>query len=280
MPTNRLKLEANGPIVQYGILVNIDSIQHKIVSLTFAQLCIFVPTLSFKQSLNASFRGFVCPISYGATTSGGCYPNNCVSQICRIWVDTMNFMKLRIFVTQFHPESGRINFRFNPKDIEYLVVIARRNLRFHFLSLGSEITIIPLNLKYGLEEALQSLPALGLDQQHKLMTCASSPERPTCDISASETTARATATAAGWSAARIMTMLMIWLAVCALTILAALADAAGSAATANSAGFATMPLTIKRQPRTTAAANGSNRIVLRRPRSSDIYVLTCLDDLY
>jgi hypothetical protein len=77
-----------------------------------------------------------------------------------------------------------------------------------------------------------------------------------------------------------MTMLMIWLAVCALTILAALADAAGSAATANSAGFATMPLTIKRQPRTTAAANGSNRIVLRRPRSSDIYVLTCLDDLY
>jgi hypothetical protein len=32
-------------------------------------------------------------------------------------------------------------------------------------------------------------------------------------------------------------MLMIWLAVCALTMLAALADAACSAATANSAGF-------------------------------------------
>ena len=40
-------------------------------------------------------------------------------------------------------------------------------------------------------------------------------------------------------------MLMIWLAVCALTMLAALADAACSAATANSAGFgelATVPV--------------------------------------
>ena len=34
-----------------------------------------------------------------------------------------------------------------------------------------------------------------------------------------------------------MTILTIWLAVCALTMLAALADAARSAATANSAGF-------------------------------------------
>ena len=56
-------------------------------------------------------------------------------------------------------------------------------------------------------------------------------------FSASETTARATATAAGWFAARTVTMLMIWLAVCALTMLAALADTARSAATANSAGF-------------------------------------------
>ena len=55
-------------------------------------------------------------------------------------------------------------------------------------------------------------------------------------FSASETTARATATAAGWSAARTVTMLMIWLAVCALTMLTALADAARSAAAANSAG--------------------------------------------
>ena len=56
-------------------------------------------------------------------------------------------------------------------------------------------------------------------------------------LNASETTARATATAAGWSAARTVTTLMIWLAVCALTMLAALADAACPAATANSAGF-------------------------------------------
>jgi hypothetical protein len=60
-------------------------------------------------------------------------------------------------------------------------------------------------------------------------------------VSASETTARATATAAGWFAARTVTMLMIWLAVCALTMLAALADAACSAATANSAGFRWSP---------------------------------------
>jgi len=31
---------------------------------------------------------------------------------------------------------------------------------------------------------------------------------------------------------------------------------------------------------TAAAVNGSNRIALRRPRSSDISTLTCLDDLY
>ena len=60
-------------------------------------------------------------------------------------------------------------------------------------------------------------------------------------FSASETTARATATAAGWSAARTVTMLMIWLAVCALTMLAALADAACPAATANPAGSAGSP---------------------------------------
>jgi hypothetical protein len=41
-----------------------------------------------------------------------------------------------------------------------------------------------------------------------------------------------------------------------------------------------MPLTIKRQLRTTAAANGSNRIALRCPPSSSINALTCLDDLY
>jgi hypothetical protein len=41
--------------------------------------------------------------------------------------------------------------------------------------------------------------------------------------------------AAGWFAASIVTMLMIWLA-CALAMLAVLADAACSAATANSAG--------------------------------------------
>jgi hypothetical protein len=41
-----------------------------------------------------------------------------------------------------------------------------------------------------------------------------------------------------------------------------------------------MPLTIKRQPRTTAAANGSNRIALSCPRSADINALTCLDDPY
>jgi hypothetical protein len=38
-----------------------------------------------------------------------------------------------------------------------------------------------------------------------------------------------------------VTMLMIWLAVCALTMLAALADAARSAATAKSAGFGGWP---------------------------------------
>ena len=58
-------------------------------------------------------------------------------------------------------------------------------------------------------------------------------------FSASETTARATA--AGRSAARTVTMLMIWLAVCALTMLTALADAACPAATANSAGFGELP---------------------------------------
>ena len=47
-------------------------------------------------------------------------------------------------------------------------------------------------------------------------------------LSASDTTARATATAAGCSTARIVTMLTIWLAVCALTMLAALAYAACS----------------------------------------------------
>jgi hypothetical protein len=36
-------------------------------------------------------------------------------------------------------------------------------------------------------------------------------------------------------------MLMIWLTVCALTMLAALADAARSATTANSAGFGRWP---------------------------------------
>jgi hypothetical protein len=60
-------------------------------------------------------------------------------------------------------------------------------------------------------------------------------DNPTGCFSASDTTARATA--AGWSAARTVTVLMIWLAVCVLTMLAALADAACSAAAANSAGF-------------------------------------------
>ena len=48
-------------------------------------------------------------------------------------------------------------------------------------------------------------------------------------FSASETAARAAATAAGWSAARTVAMLTIWSAVCALTMLATLADAAYSA---------------------------------------------------
>jgi hypothetical protein len=39
-------------------------------------------------------------------------------------------------------------------------------------------------------------------------------------------------------------------------------------------------LTIKRQLRTPAAANGSNRIALTCPPSSNISALTCLDDLY
>src|SRR5689334_8854781 len=76
----------------------------------------------------------------------------------------------------------------------------------------------------------------------------SRPQRPgqrmddaTGRLSAPETTARATATAAGWPAARTVTMLMIWLAVCALTMLAALADAACPAATANPAGSAGSP---------------------------------------
>jgi hypothetical protein len=60
-------------------------------------------------------------------------------------------------------------------------------------------------------------------------------------FSASETTARATATAAGWSAARTVTMLMIWLAVWALTMLAARVEAARSVATAKSAGFGWSP---------------------------------------
>jgi hypothetical protein len=42
----------------------------------------------------------------------------------------------------------------------------------------------------------------------------------------------------------------------------------------------TMPLAIKRQPRATAAANGSNRIALSCLRSADINAMTCLDDLY
>src|SRR6185312_16405576 len=66
-------------------------------------------------------------------------------------------------------------------------------------------------------------------------------EDATGRLSVSETTARATAAAAGWSAARTVTMLMIWLAVCALTMLAALADAACPAATANPAGSAGSP---------------------------------------
>jgi hypothetical protein len=45
-------------------------------------------------------------------------------------------------------------------------------------------------------------------------------------LSASDTTARAMATAAGWAAAWTVTTLMICPAVCALTMLAALADAA------------------------------------------------------
>ena len=62
-------------------------------------------------------------------------------------------------------------------------------------------------------------------------------EDATGRLSVSETTARATAAAAGWSAARTVTILTIWRDVCALVMLAALADAACSAAKANSAGF-------------------------------------------
>jgi hypothetical protein len=42
----------------------------------------------------------------------------------------------------------------------------------------------------------------------------------------------------------------------------------------------TMPLTIKRQPHTTAAANGSNRIAPRYTRLPGINTLTCQTDLY
>lgn len=63
----------------------------------------------------------------------------------------------------------------------------------------------------------------------------------TGQLTASDTTVRATATAAGWSAARTVTTLMICLAVCALRILAALIDAVYSAATANSAGLEWAP---------------------------------------
>jgi hypothetical protein len=44
-----------------------------------------------------------------------------------------------------------------------------------------------------------------------------------------------------------------------------------------------VPLTLKRHFRSldlTAAANGSNRIALKCPRSATITGLTCLDDLY
>jgi hypothetical protein len=41
-----------------------------------------------------------------------------------------------------------------------------------------------------------------------------------------------------------------------------------------------MPLTIKRQPLTTAAANGSNRIALMCAQSSSINALTSLNDPY
>jgi len=49
------------------------------------------------------------------------------------------------------------------------------------------------------------------------------------------------AAAADWSAVRAVTVLTIWLAVCALTMLAALANAVRPAATTNSAGFGWWP---------------------------------------
>jgi hypothetical protein len=55
-------------------------------------------------------------------------------------------------------------------------------------------------------------------------------------LSASATTARATATAAGQSGAATQTTQMISSAVCALTTLAFLLEAAWLAATANAAG--------------------------------------------
>src|SRR5437660_11828998 len=87
--------------------------------------------------------------------------------------------------------------------------------------------------------------------------------------SASETaTARATATAAGWSAARTVTVLMIWLAVCALTMLAALADAACPAATANSAGLGWSPPSL---PTAMATSQRPGAVVLHGTASGRAY---------
>jgi hypothetical protein len=62
-----------------------------------------------------------------------------------------------------------------------------------------------------------------------------------CGLSASDTTARATAKAAKWLGAVTVTTLMIATAVCTLMMLADRRDAAWSAATANTTGSGSWP---------------------------------------
>ena len=81
------------------------------------------------------------------------------------------------------------------------------------------------------------------------------------------------ATAAGRSAARTVTMLMIWLAVCALTMLTALADAACPAATANSAGFGELPPSLS-TVMVTSYRRGSSVMPGTVSPVSDIFVRT------
>jgi len=86
----------------------------------------------------------------------------------------------------------------------------------------------------GREQASRQVASTFVDSETAEVCSASTQE-------VSRSASESLATAAGWFAARTVTMLMIWLAVCALTMLAALADAACPAATANSAGSGWSP---------------------------------------